>query len=142
MLMLQLSLFLSPLRLQLGAPSLDSKALCVRHPVDPGQTANLHPWQTRVKAVPATHFIYSEMLYCTVSLCNSGFYLILLLESASSCQCLAPYRTSLFPFCCFPAMLFPAAQRFKRSSAAFLNPVLQNSLEDVVLLYEVQYMAP
>ncbi|XP_008636332.1 protein FAM180A isoform X1 [Corvus cornix cornix] len=34
------------------------------------------------------------------------------------------------------AMLFPAAQRFKRSSAAFLNPVLQNSLEDVVLLYE------
>jgi len=37
-------------------------------------------------------------------------------------------------------MLFPAAQRFKRSSAAFLNPVLQNSLEDVVLLYEVQYM--
>lgn len=37
-------------------------------------------------------------------------------------------------------MLFPSAQRFKRSSAAFLNPVLQNSLEDVVLLYEVQYM--
>ncbi|NXB81145.1 F180A protein, partial [Donacobius atricapilla] len=36
----------------------------------------------------------------------------------------------------FPAMLFPAAQRFKRSSAAFLSPVLQNSLEDVVLLYE------
>ncbi|XP_062472472.1 protein FAM180A isoform X2 [Pezoporus occidentalis] len=34
------------------------------------------------------------------------------------------------------AMLFPAAQRFKRSSAAFLNPVLQNSLDDVVLLYE------
>lgn len=40
----------------------------------------------------------------------------------------------------FPAMLYPAAQRLKRSSAAFLNPVLQNSLEDVVLLYEVQYM--
>lgn len=37
-------------------------------------------------------------------------------------------------------MLYPAAQRLKRSSAAFLNPVLQNSLEDVVLLYEVQYM--
>uniref|UniRef100_A0A8C3CNY3 Family with sequence similarity 180 member A n=1 Tax=Cairina moschata TaxID=8855 RepID=A0A8C3CNY3_CAIMO len=36
----------------------------------------------------------------------------------------------------FPAMLYPAAQRLKRSSAAFLNPVLQNSLEDVVLLYE------
>ncbi|NWH72876.1 F180A protein, partial [Piaya cayana] len=36
----------------------------------------------------------------------------------------------------FPAMLFPAAQRFKRSSATVLNPVLQNSLEDVVLLYE------
>lgn len=34
------------------------------------------------------------------------------------------------------AMLYPAAQRLKRSSAAFLNPVLQNSLEDVVLLYE------
>ncbi|KAM6293294.1 protein FAM180A isoform 1-T1 [Porphyrio hochstetteri] len=34
------------------------------------------------------------------------------------------------------AMLFPTAQRIKRSSAAFLNPVLQNSLEDVVLLYE------
>nr|XP_009499338.1 PREDICTED: protein FAM180A [Phalacrocorax carbo] len=33
-------------------------------------------------------------------------------------------------------MLFPAAQRFKRSSSAFLNPVLQDSLEDVVLLYE------
>lgn len=46
----------------------------------------------------------------------------------------------LFSHYFFPAMLFPAAQRFKRSSAAFLNPVLQNSLEDVVLLYEVQYM--
>ncbi|CAN0041565.1 unnamed protein product [Bubo scandiacus] len=34
------------------------------------------------------------------------------------------------------AMLFPAAQRVKRTSAAFLSPVLQNSLEDVVLLYE------
>lgn len=37
-------------------------------------------------------------------------------------------------------MLYPAAQRLKRSSAAFLNPVLQNSLEDVILLYEVQYI--
>lgn len=46
----------------------------------------------------------------------------------------------LFSHYYFPAMLFPAAQRFKRSSAAFLNPVLQNSLEDVVLLYEVRYM--
>ncbi|KFQ26994.1 Protein FAM180A, partial [Merops nubicus] len=42
----------------------------------------------------------------------------------------------LLSHCYFPAMLFPAAQRVKRSSAAFLNPVLQNSLEDVVLLYE------
>lgn len=46
----------------------------------------------------------------------------------------------LFSHYYFPAMLYPAAQRLKRSSAAFLNPVLQNSLEDVVLLYEVQYM--
>lgn len=46
----------------------------------------------------------------------------------------------LFSHYCFPAVLFPAAHRFKRSSAAFLNPVLQNSLEDVVLLYEVQYI--
>ncbi|XP_053926319.1 protein FAM180A isoform X2 [Cuculus canorus] len=44
---------------------------------------------------------------------------------SSSCNCF---------FC--NTMLFPAAQRFRRSSAAFLNPVLQNSLEDVVLLYE------
>lgn len=44
MLLLQLSLFLSPLRLQLGVAGLDNKAPCVRHPVDPGRRANLHPW--------------------------------------------------------------------------------------------------
>lgn len=38
-----------------------------------------------------------------------------------------------------PAMLFPSAHRVKRSSAALLNPVLQKSLEDVDLLFEVQY---
>lgn len=119
--MLQLSLFLSPLRLQLGAPSLDSKALCVRHPVDPGQTANLHPWQTRVKAVPATHFIYSEMLHCTVSLCNSGFHLILLLESASSCRCLAPYRTSLFPSL-FSSYAFPSCSAIQEVLSCLPQP--------------------
>lgn len=35
------------------------------------------------------------------------------------------------------AMLFPAAHRPKRSSSMPLNPVLQSSLEEVELLYEV-----
>ncbi|XP_053107803.1 protein FAM180A [Hemicordylus capensis] len=34
------------------------------------------------------------------------------------------------------AMLFPSAQRVKRSSAALLNPVLQKSQEDVDLFFE------
>nr|XP_056703485.1 protein FAM180A [Euleptes europaea] len=34
------------------------------------------------------------------------------------------------------ALLFPSAQRVKRSSAALLNPVLQKSQEDVDLLFE------
>lgn len=34
-------------------------------------------------------------------------------------------------------MLFPAAYRPKRSSTLPLNPVLQSSLEEVELLYEV-----
>ena len=35
------------------------------------------------------------------------------------------------------AVLFPAAHRPKRSSSMPLNPVLQSSLEEVELLYEV-----
>ncbi|CAI5786270.1 Hypothetical predicted protein [Podarcis lilfordi] len=35
------------------------------------------------------------------------------------------------------AMLFPSAQRVKRSSAALLNPVLQKSQDDVDLLFEL-----
>lgn len=35
------------------------------------------------------------------------------------------------------ALLFPAAHRPKRSSSMPLNPVLQSSLEEVELLYEV-----
>ncbi|XP_063164740.1 protein FAM180A [Candoia aspera] len=34
------------------------------------------------------------------------------------------------------AMIFPSAQRVKRSSAALLNPVLQKSQDDVDLLFE------
>ncbi|XP_074839899.1 protein FAM180A [Carettochelys insculpta] len=34
------------------------------------------------------------------------------------------------------ATLFPAAQRLKRSSSALMNPVLQNSLDDVDMLFE------
>uniref|UniRef100_K7FD02 Family with sequence similarity 180 member A n=1 Tax=Pelodiscus sinensis TaxID=13735 RepID=K7FD02_PELSI len=35
-----------------------------------------------------------------------------------------------------PAMLFPAAQRYKRSLSALVSPVLQNSLDDVDMLFE------
>lgn len=35
------------------------------------------------------------------------------------------------------AVLFPAAHRPKRSSSMPLNPILQSSLEEVELLYEV-----
>uniref|UniRef100_A0A8C8SSY7 Family with sequence similarity 180 member A n=1 Tax=Pelusios castaneus TaxID=367368 RepID=A0A8C8SSY7_9SAUR len=34
------------------------------------------------------------------------------------------------------AMLFPTAQRLKRSSSALVDPVLQNSLDDVDMLFE------
>lgn len=38
---------------------------------------------------------------------------------------------------CLSAVLFPAAHRPKRSSSVPANPVLQTSLEEVELLYEV-----
>lgn len=40
-------------------------------------------------------------------------------------------------FLSLPAALFPAAHRPKRSLSLPLNPILQTSLEDVELLYEV-----
>lgn len=103
--MLKLSLFLSPLMVQLRVPGLDNKAPCVWHPLDP---ADLHPWSIKAKAIPARPFIYSQRPFCTVRFCKRHFfYLILLLKSAASCQCLSPYGSSLFPLlfssCAFPS---------------------------------------
>ncbi|XP_037021736.2 protein FAM180A [Artibeus jamaicensis] len=54
---------------------------------------------------------------------------LLLLLLCYDAQATVPHRWSR-------AVLFPAAHRPKRSSSMPLNPVLQNSLEEVELLYE------
>ncbi|XP_037692019.1 protein FAM180A [Choloepus didactylus] len=59
-------------------------------------------------------------------MCWKTLLLLLLYYNAQATE---PHRWS-------SAVLFPAAHRPKRSSSMPLNPILQNSLEEVELLYE------